>query len=95
MKSSKRKPTKTAPPKGAGAGYTLGPRKPKPVSANTIWLTSNQVRERYGNVSHMWLWRNVRNNPAFPKPTYFGRLMMFSVVELDAYDRLLISKRSG
>jgi hypothetical protein len=29
-----------------GKGYKLGPRKPKPVSANAVWLTSTQVRER-------------------------------------------------
>jgi hypothetical protein len=36
---------------------------------------------------------NVKDDPAFPKPRYMGRLQIFSVAELNAYDRLLISKK--
>jgi hypothetical protein len=78
-----------------GPGYKLGPHVAKPVPADAIWLTSNQVCARYAGRSQMWQWRKINHDPAFPKPTYFGRMMMFSRAELDAYDRVLISKRAG
>jgi predicted DNA-binding transcriptional regulator AlpA len=78
-----------------GAGYRLGPRPAKPVPADAVWMTSNQVCARYGGKSHMWLWRKIKRDPAFPKPVYFGRMMMFSVAEQDDYDRGIISKRVG
>jgi hypothetical protein len=92
---SKPTPTKTPPPKGSGAGYKLGPRAAKPIPVDAKWMTSNQLRARYGNRSHMWLYRNLRNNPEFPQPSFQGRLMMFSVKEFDEYDRKLLQKRSG
>jgi hypothetical protein len=96
MKSNtQKKPTKSLPPKGRGAGYQLGPRKPKPVSADTLWMTSNQLCARYGNRSHMWIVRSLKNDPSFPKPRYQGRMRLFSVKEFDEYDRLLVLKRSG
>jgi predicted DNA-binding transcriptional regulator AlpA len=69
-------PTKAPPPKGSGAGYKLGPRAAKPVSVDAVWITSNQVCQRYGGRSHMWLFRNIKNIPDFPKPTYFGRMQL-------------------
>lgn len=36
----------------------------------------------------MWLERRLKNDPDFPKPTYFGRLRFWKVAELDAYDRV-------
>jgi hypothetical protein len=98
MKSSTRKskhPTKALPPKGSGGGYKLGPRAAKPVPVDAIWMTAKQVCRRYGNKSEMWLFRNIKNNPDFPKPSYQGRMKIFSVAEFDAYDRLLLSKRIG
>jgi hypothetical protein len=93
--SSKRKPAKTLPPKGRGGGYRLGARAPMPIPVDAKWMTSNQLRARYGNRSHMWVVRNLKNNPDFPKPSRQGRLLIFSVAEFDEYDRLLLSKRSG
>jgi len=84
-----------APRRRIGRGYKLGPHAPKTVPAGAIWMTSNQVCARYGGKSHMWLWRKIKYDPAFPKPVYFGRLMMFLVAEQDEYDRIMISKRVG
>ena|SRR5258708_4879264 len=89
-----RKPTKTPPPKGRGGGYQLGKRAAKPVPADAVWMSSKQVCQRYGDKSHMWLFRNLKNNPDFPRPSYQGRMQIFSVAEFDAYDALLLSKRS-
>jgi predicted DNA-binding transcriptional regulator AlpA len=76
-----------------GGGYKLGARKPPPIPDDALWITSTQVCNRYGGRSQMWLWRNVKDDPAFPKPRYMGRMQIFSVAELNAYDRLLISKK--
>jgi hypothetical protein len=85
-----------APPRSS-AGYKLGPHTPRPVPVDALWITSNQCCARYGGRSQMWLWRKIKNDPpadpVFPKPTYFGTRMMFSVSELDAYDRALINAR--
>ena len=83
------------PNRRTGKGYKLGPHSPKLLPADAHWATSVQVRARYGNVSDMWLWRRVRYDPLFPKPTYFGRLMMFSVAALDEYDRAMILNNTG
>jgi hypothetical protein len=76
-----------------GAGLKLGPHAVKPIPADALWLTSTQVRNRYGGVSAMWLWNRVEHDADFPKPAYFGNRQMFSVAELDAYDRLVLSRR--
>jgi hypothetical protein len=91
-----RKPSiaKAKPPKGNGAGYKLGTRAAKVVPVDAVWMSGKQVCARYGGRSHMWLFRNIKNNPDFPKPSYQGRMQIFSVAEFDAYDRKLISKRS-
>jgi hypothetical protein len=96
MKSpnTQRKLTKSLPPKGKGGGYRLGPRQPKPITADTKWMSSVQLRQRYGGKSHMWIVRKLKNDPNFPRPVYDGRMQQFSVAEFDAYDRLLLSRRS-
>jgi hypothetical protein len=93
--SSKPKTSKAPPPKGAGAGYRLGPRKVQLVPVDAKWMTTNQVRARYGGRSHMWIVRNLKSNPDFPRPSRQGRLLIFSVAEFNAYDHLLLSKRVG
>jgi predicted DNA-binding transcriptional regulator AlpA len=84
-----------APRRRMGTSYKLGPHPPKTVPAGAIWMTSNQVCARYGGKSHMWLWRKIKRDPDFPKPVYFGRMMMFSIAEQDGYDRIMIAKRVG
>lgn len=81
------------PERRRGKGYKTGPHEIKPIPQDALWLTSKQVRNRYGGKSEMWLWNMVKNDPHFPKPAYQGRMQIYSVQELDEYDRLLISKR--
>jgi predicted DNA-binding transcriptional regulator AlpA len=39
------------------------------AQAQDVFLTSRQVRARYGNVSDMWLYRREHDNKSnFPKP---------------------------
>jgi hypothetical protein len=85
-----------------GGGYKLGPRKPHPLPADALWMNSNQLCDRYGGKSKMWLHRKLHGDgkklkpdPDFPQPTFDGRLMMFSVAAFDEYDGMLLSKRVG
>jgi hypothetical protein len=95
MKSpAQKKLTKTPPPKGRGAGYTLGPRHVQPIPSDAKWMTALQLRARYGGKSHMWIVRKLKNDPDFPRPSYDGRMQIFNIAEFDEYDRLLLSKRS-
>ena len=89
MKSSPT-PTLTKQPRAGGG---LGPRSPKPLPPDAVWATALQVRARYGGASDMWIYRKLKNDPDFPKPSYDGRLMLFNVAELESYDRLLLLKR--
>src|ERR1700676_4488779 len=96
MKSS---PRQSATPKltkqlRAGGGYKLGPRTPRPLPPDAKWATSLQVRARYGGTSDMWLYRKLQHDPDFPRPSYNGPLKMFSVAELEAYDKKLLSKKT-
>jgi hypothetical protein len=71
----------------------LGPHSIKPVPASALWLTSTQVRHRYGGLSAMWLWSKVNYDADFPKPVYLGNRQLYAIAELDAYDRLMMSRR--
>jgi predicted DNA-binding transcriptional regulator AlpA len=89
----------TAPPgpqqRARGAGYFLGPHKKEAAPLGAKFLTAEQVCDRYGGRSTMWLHRRLKSDPAFPKPTYLGRLRLFPVAELDAYDLALLQRRVG
>jgi len=99
MKSSSTRksptPTKSLPPRGAGGGYTLGPRSPVPLPADAVWMTADQVCARYGGRSDMWIHRKLKTDPSFPRPRYSGRLRIFNVREFDEYDAALLSKKIG
>jgi hypothetical protein len=85
--------TPVPPAAGKGGGYTLGPRKPAPIPATALWITSNQTRDRYGGRSQMWLHRKLLD-PDFPRPRYDGRLRLYSVVALDAYDQKILGLKT-
>jgi hypothetical protein len=86
--------TSNPPGAGKGGGYTLGRRKPAPIPASALWLTSNQVRDRYGGRSQMWLYRKLLDCD-FPKPRYDGRMRLYSVAGLDAYDRTVLGEKTS
>jgi predicted DNA-binding transcriptional regulator AlpA len=53
------------------------------------YSTTKQVQERYGGVSHSWIWRRRRTDPRFPKPFFAGGVMLYDDEELDVYDQQL------
>ena len=50
------------------------------------YLTGPQVRARFGGRSHPWLWRQLRDNPRFPRPHRINGQLYFSESELEAYE---------
>jgi predicted DNA-binding transcriptional regulator AlpA len=58
-------------------------------------LTTRQVQERYGAVSHMWVERRLKNDSTFPRFVKFGRLRMWDEAELDAWDQLCGARGRG
>ena len=54
----------------------------------TRYINSTQLRERYGGVSHMWIERRLIDDPAFPKPAYFGGRRYWLLAEIEAWERL-------
>jgi hypothetical protein len=53
------------------------------------YLTVVQLRERWGNVSQMFVERRMRSDPDFPKAMKFprGRLRLFDESEVEEYER--------
>ena len=49
------------------------------------YLTAPQVRQRYGGISEMTLWRWVRSGN-FPKPRKINNRNYFDEAELDEHD---------
>jgi predicted DNA-binding transcriptional regulator AlpA len=53
------------------------------------YLTTAQLRERYGSVSHMWIERRLQKDPTFPRPVKLGgsALRMFDLNQIEAWER--------
>ena len=56
---------------------------------NETYLKTNQVRERYGNCSVMWIERRMKDSD-FPSPVYFGALRFWRVSDLVVWDAVRI-----
>lgn len=51
------------------------------------WLAAGQVRQRYGGISGMTLWRWLHDEAlGFPKPRYINRRRYWLEDDLDAFD---------
>lgn len=50
------------------------------------FLNANQVRARYGGVSHMWLIRRMTDS-GFPPAVRFGRLRFWRIGDLERWER--------
>jgi predicted DNA-binding transcriptional regulator AlpA len=56
------------------------------------YLTLNQLRERWGNCSHMFVERRLKSDPTFPKPMKLdGRVRLFALDAIEAYERSKIN----
>jgi hypothetical protein len=55
-------------------------------SADTYFPTA-AVRRRYGGASHMWVERRLKDDPDFPKPTYFSGRRFWRLGDLIEWER--------
>jgi len=67
-------------------------KKPHNPPDSAVFLKANQLRERYGGVSFMWIVRTLERDPTFPRPYKFGRLRFFKLSELIAWERSAAAK---
>jgi len=53
------------------------------------YVTVAQLRERYGDVSHMWIERRLKRDHTFPRPVKLGgsSLRMFDLDQLEQWER--------
>jgi len=68
------------------------PVKPNP---NKQYLTSGQLRTRYGGRSDMWPDRIMKRDPGFPRCIYVGRFKYWALDEIEAYERAVAAKRTA
>jgi len=68
------------------------------VAAQTdavVWLPSNKVRRRYGNISDMALWRWIHNPTlGFPQPVMFNGKRYWKLSELQAFETQAAVRRA-
>ena len=55
-------------------------------SHNRQYLTSKQVRARYGGISDMSLWRWLNDNSDFPQPMRINGRRFWLLAELEAWE---------
>jgi predicted DNA-binding transcriptional regulator AlpA len=56
------------------------------------FLTANQLCERWGGCSHMFIQRRLESDPTFPKPVKFGgRKRFFSLAQVEMYERKFVT----
>jgi predicted DNA-binding transcriptional regulator AlpA len=58
-----------------------------------VYITTRQLRNRYGGVSHMWIERRLADDPTFPKPFYLGARRYWSVAAVEAWERAAAAKQ--
>lgn len=63
------------------------PRSVKPVPAGAAFMSTSQLRARYGSVSAMWVERRLKDDPDFPSPEYFGNNRFFRISAVEEYER--------
>ncbi|MBH5369913.1 hypothetical protein [Bradyrhizobium glycinis] len=56
-------------------------------------IRTSQLRARYGGVSHMWVERRLKDDPAFPRPLYIARNRFWRLADLVEWERAVAARR--
>ncbi|MDI3564937.1 hypothetical protein [Bradyrhizobium sp. Arg816] len=56
-------------------------------------IPTSQLRARYGGVSHMWVERRLKDDPAFPRPLYIAKRRFWRLGELATWERSVAARR--
>jgi predicted DNA-binding transcriptional regulator AlpA len=60
------------------------------------FLTTAQLRERWGGVSHMFIERRLESDPNFPRPLKLGqRIRFYDLYAIERYERTKIVAFAG
>ena len=59
----------------------------------TKYISTADLRERWGGVSQMTIERKIKNDASFPKSHNFLRIRMFDLAEIEAYERTAARER--
>jgi predicted DNA-binding transcriptional regulator AlpA len=57
-----------------------------------VYISTRQLRYRYGGVSHMWIERRLADDPEFPKPVYFGGRRFWRLTAVEVWERTTAAK---
>ena len=57
-----------------------------------VYISTRQLRYRYGGVSHMWIDRRLADDPEFPKPVYFGARRFWPLAAVELWERKTSAK---
>jgi predicted DNA-binding transcriptional regulator AlpA len=60
---------------------------PTKSNPNKQFLTSSQLRVRYGGRSDMWIGRLMKRDATFPRPVYIGRYRYWDLDAIEKYER--------
>lgn len=60
------------------------------------YITSAMLRARWGNCSHMFIERRLKDDPAFPRPMKLGgsSIRLWDEAEITAYERACVAART-
>lgn len=65
------------------------------MAKDETYLPSKAVRQRYGGVSEMWIWRRSKDNSGFPKPIVIARRKLWALSELVQWEAEQSAKRGN
>jgi hypothetical protein len=51
------------------------------------YLSTRQVRQRYGDASEMWVWRRLNDGSRFPQPTLIAGRRFWRLSDLVQWER--------
>ncbi|MGY8709536.1 hypothetical protein RAD16_27660 [Bradyrhizobium sp. 18BD] len=58
-----------------------------------VLISAAKVRARYGNVSHMWIERRLKDDPDFPPPLYIAKRRFWRIADLIDWERAVAARR--
>jgi hypothetical protein len=68
----------------------LSKRSIPAVPPSAVFISNTQLRQRWGDVSFMFIERRIAKDPRFPKPVRLGsRNRFFRLEEVEQYERTL------
>jgi hypothetical protein len=64
--------------------------------ADRIYLTTAQLRRRWGGCSAMFIERRLKDDPTMPRPVKLGlRIRFFELDAIETYERNQVSKAAA